>query len=457
VAAACCGTLLFGAALALSGDPGHFAFAAVAGLLALAGVCASPRWAVIVGVFALVSYAADAAPGVAGRLASTGIVVLLVMGTLLRSALDRTPLHLPRVAPWFLAYITGLAIVTALAADHAAASKQLFDTIGFSALVVLVVAVCTTPQWIRRLAWSIVGALGLVAMLAVFQQVAKAYGTSFGGLSHVEFDGDLIRSGGPLSANYFGQMLAAGCALAVYLALAARSVSARLLALAIAAACVVAMLYTYSRAAILGLAAGALVAVILRRVPVKYLVAGAVATVLVVAFVLPPQISDRIGALDHIASPTAGNADPSLRGRTSENIAAIEMFRTHPLQGVGPGNFERNYLTYSARIGLDDRAEDRSAHSLYLEALAETGLIGSLPFFALLGYALWRPLRVRRRLEGESALLAEGAFVSLVVFLVTAATLHNAYPRHMWVFVALALAAGELAGVRARPDPVAVA
>jgi O-antigen ligase len=456
VVAMCCGTLMFGAALALSGDPGHLAFAALAGLLVLAGVCASPRWALVVAVFALVSYTADTAPGVAGRLASTGIVVVLFLGTLLRAALDRTPLRLPRVTAWFLAYIAGLTITTALATDHSAASKQLFDAIGFSALVVLVVALLTTPEWVRRLAWSITAALGALAILAVLQQATKAYGTSFAGLSHVEVDGGLVRSGGPLSANYFGQMLAAGCALAVYLALAARSLSPRLGALGLAGACFVAMLYTYSRGALLGLVAGALVAVVLRRVRLKYLVVGAIAAVLVVAFVLPPQISDRIGALAHITSPTAGSTDPSLRGRTSENLAAIEMFRAHPLQGVGPGNYERNYLTYSTRIGIDDRAEDRSAHSLYLEALAETGLIGSVPFFALLGYALWRPLKARRRLDRECAFLAEGAFVALVTFLVTAATLHNAYPRHMWVFIALALAAGELTGTRARPERAGV-
>src|SRR5262249_31764750 len=122
---------------------------------------------------------------------------------------------------------------------------------------------------------------------------------------------------------------------------------------------------------------------------------------------------------------------------------AIEMWRVHPLLGVGPANFERHYLAYSTRIGIDDRPEDRSAHSLYLEALAETGLIGSVPLFALLIVALRRPLGVRKRLSGDASLLAEGAFVALVAFLASAVTLHDAYPRYLWVLIGFALAAGR--------------
>ena len=110
------------------------------------------------------------------------------------------------------------------------------------------------------------------------------------------------------------------------------------------------------------------------------------------------------------------------------------MWRAHPIEGVGPANFERRYLDYSARIGIDDRAEPRSAHSLYLEALAETGLIGAIPLFGLILVALRRAWQARRNRIGDARLLAEGSFVALVAFLVSAVTLHNAFPRFLWVF-----------------------
>ncbi|WP_410964468.1 O-antigen ligase family protein, partial [Salmonella sp. SAL4447] len=54
-----------------------------------------------------------------------------------------------------------------------------------------------------------------------------------------------------------------------------------------------------------------------------------------------------------------------------------------PLLGVGPGNYQHNFQTYSRRLDLWPRQEDRQAHSLYLEIAAERGVIG-LAGFALL-------------------------------------------------------------------------
>jgi O-antigen ligase len=81
--------------------------------------------------------------------------------------------------------------------------------------------------------------------------------------------------------------------------------------------------------------------------------------------------------------------------------------------------------------------------------LAETGLVGSVPFFVLLAVALWRPWRARAQLDGESALLAEGVFVALVAYLVTALTLHAAFIRNLWIVLALALVTGQVARLEA--------
>jgi hypothetical protein len=69
--------------------------------------------------------------------------------------------------------------------------------------------------------------------------------------------------------------------------------------------------------------------------------------------------------------------------RVGENLAALEMFRDHPVAGVGPDNFELRYPVYAQRVALDPRPEVRGAHSLYLESLAETGIIGTVAFVAL--------------------------------------------------------------------------
>ncbi len=445
VLAACGFTFVTGAALGVSSEPAQLALAAVIGLLGFAGAVAAPRIALVAATFVLVAYVADEAPGVAGRIAVSGTIVVLLTATVLRARMNRTTIVIPGDAGWIVLYIAAFALATVAAEDRAPAIKPLFDLVGYGALAILLLALMDSEQWVRRLAWAIASALGVLAILAVYQQLSRSFNTDFGGLARVEIDGQLTRSGGPISANYFGQVLAAGCVLAVYLALAARSRGERTVALSFAAVSAVALLYTFSRGAILALVVAALLAAALRHVRPALIVLVAVGTVLAAMVLLPPEVSHRVGELGQLGTPTSG-ADPSLRGRTSENLAAVEMWRAHPIEGVGPANFERRYLDYSARIGIDDRAEPRSAHSLYLEALAETGLIGSIPLFVLIFVALRRPWQARRRAHGDARLLAEGSFVALVAFLVSAVTLHNAYPRFMWVFFALALAAGRLGG-----------
>jgi putative inorganic carbon (hco3(-)) transporter len=441
--AACAFTFVIGAALGISGDPAHLALGAVIGLVTFAGAVAAPRFALVLVTFLLVAYVADAAPGVAGRVAVTGAIGALLAATLLRARIDRTSISIPGDAGWIFLYVAAFAIVTVTAEDRSAAMKPFFDLVGYGALAILLVALMDNEQWVRRFAWAVASALGLLAILAVYQQLSRSFDTAFGGIARVEFDGGLTRSGGPISANYFGQVLAAGCVLAVYLALAARSRRERAVALVIVGVSAVALVYTFSRGAMVALVAAALLAAILRHVRPVLIVLVAVGTVFAAMFLLPPEVSQRVRELGQLAAPSAGT-DPSLRGRTSENLAAIEMWRAHPIEGVGPANFERRYLDYSARIGIDDRAEPRSAHSLYLEALAETGLIGAIPLFGLIFIALRRAWQARRDGIGDARLLAEGSFVALVAFLVSAVTLHNAFPRFLWVFLALALAAGRL-------------
>jgi hypothetical protein len=221
--AACAFTFVIGAALGISGDPAHLALGAVIGLVTFAGAVAAPRVALVVATFLLVAYVADAAPGVAGRVAVSGAIGALLAATLLRARLDRTSISIPGDAAWILLYVAAYAIVTVAAEDRSAAIKPFFDLVGYGALAILLVALMDNEQWVRRFAWAVASALGLLAILAVYQQLSRSFDTAFGGIARVEFDGGLTRSGGPISANYFGQVLAAGCVLAAYLALAARS------------------------------------------------------------------------------------------------------------------------------------------------------------------------------------------------------------------------------------------
>jgi O-antigen ligase len=172
-------------------------------------------------------------------------------------------------------------------------------------------------------------------------------------------------------------------------------------------------------------------------------VCGAIAlgTVLV-----PESLQQRVDTLGQAASsggPTL--SDGSLVGRESENLAGVRMWTDHPLVGVGPDNFEVHYLAYSQKIGIDQRPERRGAHNLYLESLAETGVLGTAAFLAVIWLALTGAWRARSRLVDGDALLGEGLFVALSAFLLCALTLNSAYARYQWIFLGLGLAAGLVA------------
>ncbi|HET9121626.1 MAG TPA: O-antigen ligase family protein, partial [Solirubrobacterales bacterium] len=256
------------------------------------------------------------------------------------------------------------------------------------------------------------------------------------------------RVGGPLDPNFFGQVLVATAVLAFYLALSARSHASRGLALAMCVSCVVATGLTGSRGALVAAGATFLLILILAPIP-RDIGVGITVLVVVAGLVLMPSgLKVRIG-LSSASSPeatkvTQGSED-AIQGRKSENLAALQMFRDHPIFGVGPGNYSQHYLSYSERIGLDPRLTPREAHSLYLGALGETGIVGACALFAVLWLAVRGAWRGRRSLRGDDALLAEGIFVSLTSFLVAGLFLHAAYPRYLWILVAFGFAAGQLA------------
>jgi len=176
-----------------------------------------------------------------------------------------------------------------------------------------------------------------------------------------------------------------------------------------------------------------------------------VATVIIIQFV-PTQFSQRIGTLTELipdASQDTTPTDLSFRGRTSEMIVATQMFMDYPVLGVGLGNYPLHYQEYSRRLGLDQRAEAREAHSLYLEIAAESGLLGILTFGWLL-WSIFSGLRqahqslIKTKVFGHANLVAAIGF-GFSGYLMAGLFIHAAYPRYFWLLVGIALAIPQLA------------
>jgi O-Antigen ligase len=76
---------------------------------------------------------------------------------------------------------------------------------------------------------------------------------------------------------------------------------------------------------------------------------------------------------------------PWVVGRLELWGAAVRLFAAHPLLGVGPDNF-RHY--YGAELGLEGWDERVQANNLYLEVLADLGIIGFAAFAWVVAGAL---------------------------------------------------------------------
>ena len=110
--------------------------------------------------------------------------------------------------------------------------------------------------------------------------------------------------------------------------------------------------------------------------------------------------------------------DASMRGRATENLAALKIFLDHPVIGVGPGQ-TKMYTTKDGSDGGLSRLEGtRQAHNMYLGVLSDTGVVGFLR--SCLSSSLPRAIEVRRKYSEtnpELTGLAIGLTLSIVAFI----------------------------------------
>jgi O-antigen ligase len=437
-----------GSALGRADDPLQLGVAACCGALAIAAAATRLRWSLVVALFLLVAYMPDT---LATRSATHALIAIVLGGVLVSWVARRERFTLPRELLAFAALVVAYLAASIGATDRAAAVGEMQDLLSYGAILTLLMLLLDTPAWLRRAVWAVVMGVGLLALLAILQQVTKTYGSTYGGFAGVLPAGDAVRSAGPLNPNTFGQILVTSAVLAFYLARVESRLAARALAAALSVACLAAAIYTQSRAALIALVIVAIAIGVLHGVRVRVLAIALCGLVALSPVLLPQSLHERVGALSEGTSATASfRENNSLRGRTSENLAAVNMWADHPLVGVGPDNFEVHYQTYSAAIGIDQRAEARGAHNLYLESFAELGLLGGVAFLSVVWLSIRGAWRGRSLLEGRDALLCEGLAVGLGAFLICALTLHSAYARYEWIFLGLGLAAGCLARRPAR-------
>jgi O-antigen ligase len=147
---------------------------------------------------------------------------------------------------------------------------------------------------------------------------------------------------------------------------------------------------------------------------------------------------------------TAGQWDSAVSGRLIASVAAWEMYRDHPITGVGPGCFKFNYMPY--RIEVERRHPHLvplsgarminfgETHNDHLQILAETGVpgwlavMGGILLVGALSYTRFAgPIDERSRL---ARLLAMPFATSIVIMMLAQFPLQLAAPAYTFMVIA---------------------
>lgn len=398
------------------------------------------------------------------EIVASGFVLLLLVPLGRHLVIERQPLVVTPTLPLVFAFLAALFLSATLTGEptDARRSVELYITEGLLLFLLVSNAVRTTHV-LTLVCWALIAAGGLMGGLSVYQELTGTYANGYAGFAQVDKleeiaseDVERPRLGGPLgSENRYAQILVVILPLALIRFFREPSRRLRLAAGAGALLILGGIVLTFSRGGAVAVGATLLAIMLLREVPVRrFLVSlGVVAAVVVLAF---PDYVVRLSSLEAVTalsseSPTR-SADSAIVGRQTENLAAWNIFLDHPLVGVGPGAYFREYSRdYANRLGLRYLQSDRRGHSLYLEMAADLGIVGLGTFLAMVGTTLalaYRSARYWRHRDPERAILASSFVFALFAYLASSAFLHLSYQRFFWALLALTVSAAWVL----RPD-----
>jgi len=204
-----------------------------------------------------------------------------------------------------------------------------------------------------------------------------------------------------------------------------------------------AVISTFSRGALLNLAAGVVVLWFISVRAHKGLkFALALAIVAGISVVALPYLAEVFGQSFRFH----GLASYDIYGRFAAWKAGLLLAKHYPW-GIGPGQFEIFAPKYEVEF-FREVLITPSAHNTYLRVLVENGVIGLGVFLLALGslfLSLMRNVGIALK-EGNQGLLADGAWLAsaLVGIMVESFVIDTLHWRHFWILAGFAVAYGRL-------------
>lgn len=244
-------------------------------------------------------------------------------------------------------------------------------------------------------------------------------------------------SGAGTNANDLAAVLVAAIVLSVGLfAWHKQSPLIRLTAGAAGLLCALLTFLTLSRAGLLSLGVVLVIALLVAsRQRGRILAVALIAVVGIIgyfAFLAPPEARERV--------TTVGSGT----GRVDVWRLGGRMIEDRPILGVGLANFAEtslHYLNQPGRIDTENKGQPLVAHNIYLETLAELGIVGLALFLSVLAIPVAATLKAAKGFaasgNGRSEALARCVFVAQMGFLAAAFFASIQYNKQLWILLAL--------------------
>lgn len=163
--------------------------------------------------------------------------------------------------------------------------------------------------------------------------------------------------------------------------------------------------------------------------------AAIVALGLLAVTLMPDQYIERYKTVTDYAE--GGEVDASSQQRLDTWLAGLSMFSDRPILGVGAGAFGWAHAEYYSK---KFKRSSLKAHNMYVQVLAELGLIGLLSFTLLLVAIFKENIRLRKLLIGDAPwrgwyrAVSLAITVSMVSLMITGIFAHSLYRFH-WLLV----------------------
>ena len=314
-----------------------------------------------------------------------------------------------------------------------------------AALFLVVFTAIQRRQQVRAL----IGALVLGAVIAGLYGIV-AQPSAAGAAAGLTSASGLNRLAGTIGdPNQLASVLVVGFTLSIAFAASARRSSAiRLASAAGGTVALAGIFFTFSRGGLVALGA-AMVATVLvargRRLAATMLALLVAVTAIGYFSVLAPA-----GARDRILAADGGG------GRTDIWKVGWRMVEAQPVTGVGAGNFPDasiHYLLVEPGAIQNDRFvvdEPKVAHNIYLDFLAELGIVGLGLFLAIAAGSLRTAALAARSFarsgDHELELMTRAVIVAILALLAADFFLSDQYSKQLWLLLALGPALLALAG-----------